>query len=385
VSAIVISKNIRALLQVTQWARNGDIVVSQLQNQLAEMAGQWAYVRPKFIFHRAAPISGAAGGANIPTSTSGTRPRWRFAWRSGPYARYVYIQMEMAPQNSGSPTDPYGLFEVLDGAGGVAGTAQAHWGNSDGSYTDIPINFGGVTQVAIDGDGLLLEVEPDTDYWGRISDVNYGRVVSAAAWEFSLAPDTDSGYPSNTIRSGTPIVDLHRSAVIEMGRTLWRKGGQQLINWCSDTDATAPTTSGAQAGYENVISGSGTVSAASPGWTLDMRKRTTLSRAALGVPVVMKVTAVSTAANTATVRLVDSNGDTVLEQACDQAGQFNYTTTGYLPAAVDKYDIHWGGTSDDFTPYSVNVYEYDAAGETVTGAAAISRTLFSVAGTGTVA
>lgn len=386
-SAITISKHAKTLVQCNQWARNGKPVVAELQSRIAEIVGQWAYVRPKFIFHRAAPITGAAGGANIPTSTSGTRERWRFAWRSGPYARYIYVQMELAPQNAGDPTDPYGLLEVKDGTGTVIGIAEAHWGNSDGSYADTPNNFGGATTLIVDPsnpDATPVEIEPDTDYWGVISDVDYARVVSAMVWEFSLSPDTDNGYPSNTIGVSAPIVDIHRETPVSMARTLWKKGGQHLINWSSDTDATAPGTSGAQAGYENIISGASGVSGATPGWTLDMRKRTTLSRAALGVPVVMKVTANSTAANTGTVRLVDSNGDTVLEVDCDQAGEFNYAAVGHLPATVDKYDLQWGGTSDAMYVYSVNVYEYDVAGETISGAAAISHTFFSVAGTGTV-
>jgi hypothetical protein len=387
-SGVTVTKQAHPLIQVNQWVRNGKIVAAELQSRIAETIGHAAYSRPKLVFHRAAPISGAAGGANIPSSTSGTRTRWRFAWRSGPYARYVYVQMEMAPQNSGAAGDPYGLLEVSDGTGTVIGKSEAHWGNSDGTYTDVPRNFGGSIRQLVDPttqDLTVVEIEPDTDYWGVFYDVNYGRIVAAQVWEFSLGADTDNGYPVNAHAVGSPVLVSHRETPAQMARTLWKKGGAHLINWCADTDATAPTTSSAQAGYENVISGSSSVSAASPGWTLDMRKRTTLSRAALGVPVVMKVTATSTAGNTATVRLVDSSGTTVLEQACDQAGEFNYVTAGYIPATLAKYDLHWGGTSDAFTLYSVNVYEYDAAGETITGEATVSFGALSVIATGTVA
>jgi hypothetical protein len=386
-TAISISKHATARAQPSQYARNGKPVVADFQNRIAEMVGQAANVRPKFVFHRCAPITGATGGANIPDSAAGTRNRWRFAWRTGPYARYVYVQMELAPQDDGTPGDPYGILQVRNGAGTVIAKAEVHWGNSDGSFPDVPANFGGATSILIDPttqDTTLVEVDPDTDYWGLFADVDYARIVSVAVWEFPLPADTDNGYPSINAGTGAPVFDEDREAPTVMARALWKKGGQQLINWCSDTDAAAPTTAGAQAGFENIVSGSASVTAATPGWTLDMRKRTTLSRAALGVPVVMKVTAISTAGNTARVRLVDSTGATVLEQTCDQAGQFNYATAGYLPAGVDKYDLHWGGTDDAFTVYSVNVYEYDALGETISGEAAISLSLFSVVATGTV-
>ncbi len=389
-TALTISKNIQPVLQTRQFARNGKPVVVEYQNALASALDHFALVRPRFIFHRVSPFTGAAGGANIPASNSTTaaRPRWRFAWRSGPFARFLVVQMELAPQNYGDAGDPYGLLQVRNSAGTIIGDAEIHWGNSDGSFTDVPSNFGGGAQVLTDPntqDTTVVEIEPDTDYWGLISDVGYGRVISAEVSEASLSPDTDNGYAWNYNATGTPIYYQQREDIALMGRTCWRKGGRQLINYTSDTDATVTGSSGAEATFKNVISGATSVTAATPGWKLDMTYRTTLGRAALGVPVVMKVTALSTAGNTARIRLVDSAGATMLEQTCDQAGEFNYTTTGYIPADEDKYDIHWGGSSDAFYVRAVSIYEYDAAGETVSGAAAISRTFFSVAATGTVA
>lgn len=127
--------------------------------------------------------------------------------------------------------------------------------------------------------------------------------------------------------------------------------------------------------YTNLVDGTSTTpSASTPGYTLDMRHRTTMSRAALGVPVVMKVTATATAGDTGSVKLLDSNGADVLVCLCNEGGTANYAVSGYLPATVAKYDLVAGGNlSGSLTILSVNVFEYDAAAETIGGT--LSKTL----------
>lgn len=243
-TAILITKHARPRIQIAQWIRNGKPVVAELQNRIAEQTALAANVRPKFLFHRAAAIASTGGVSLIPASEAGTRVRWRFAWRSGPYARRIRLQFEMAPQNAGAAgSNPYGLFEMLDGAGTVVGQSKVYFGASDGTLEDVPSSFGSIQATALEPDNednVLLTITPDTDYWGRFSDVNYARIVSVAVWEHSLEPNTDAGYPANTAGTGAPIFDEDRSDPVVMARTLWKKGGQQLINWCSETDATAP-------------------------------------------------------------------------------------------------------------------------------------------------
>jgi hypothetical protein len=128
-----------------------------------------------------------------------------------------------------------------------------------------------------------------------------------------------------------------------------------------------------------------TVTTATPGRTIDLRYRSTIGRAALGVPVVMKVVATSTAGDTGAINLIDSTGAHMLSCICNLGGTNNYAVSGYLPATLAKYDLEYGGnTLGSLTPLSVNVYEYDAMGITISGALASTIAAVTLGGEGTV-
>lgn len=111
--------------------------------------------------------------------------------------------------------------------------------------------------------------------------------------------------------------------------------------------------------YKNVLDDSTTPSASTAGVYIDGRNRTTLSRAALGVPVRLCVYAISTVADdTGTVRLVDSAGSTMLEAAVTSDSWTWHVVDGYVPAALDKYDLHAGGHESGMSVRDWNVFEY---------------------------
>jgi hypothetical protein len=94
-----------------------------------------------------------------------------------------------------------------------------------------------------------------------------------------------------------------------------------------------------------------TVSANTPGKTLDLRNRTTLSRS--GVPVRLKVFATSSVAgDTGVFKIVDENGADMVVVAITGGGSSNldthgawYVADGELPATLAKYDPHYGGNT----------------------------------------
>jgi len=108
--------------------------------------------------------------------------------------------------------------------------------------------------------------------------------------------------------------------------------------------------------FKNLIDDtSTTVSASTPGAELDLRQHTTLSRAALGVPVRLWVFAESTVANdTGAVIIVDDAGATKLAVPITGTTAKWYAVDGWLPATDAKYDAHYGGN----TLGTLKVYQF---------------------------
>lgn len=134
--------------------------------------------------------------------------------------------------------------------------------------------------------------------------------------------------------------------------------------------------------FRNVVDDSSeTVSAATPGWTVDLRNHTTHRLRSQGVPVRFKVCVNSTVGNdTGAIKLVDEAGATVLTclvnnpaATTSQIGDW-YWADGYVPATLAKYDVHYGGnTLGTLTPFSASLYEIDWTTDPVTGS--LSSTL----------
>jgi hypothetical protein len=137
--------------------------------------------------------------------------------------------------------------------------------------------------------------------------------------------------------------------------------------------------------YRNLIdNASTTVTANTIGAQLDMQYRTTLGRAALGVPVRLRVWAVNTNAGEAqSVRLLNSAGSTLIEVSITDTGSARwYVQDGYIPATDAKYDLHFGGATVMPTVYSISLEEFcdDQPNE---GALAESIGSFTATATGT--
>lgn len=260
-TAISISTNLQAALEVAQSIRNGKAPTSDIQNQLSTMAGYAAYVDSKLIYRSVGQL--CSGGSSLVLDSLATRPRWRFAFHTGPYAWYLMTRFEIAPQNNGTPTDPYCELRIYNTSGTQVGVATMHGGSSAGSYTDVPINMtGGVALVLNPSDLLsIAALTPDTEYTGVFWDVGYARLQSAACWEVSLNPDTDNGYAANNLGTGGPIYSSHRNDVAAMARLLHKRSGTPVFHWCSNVDSAAPSqASGASTASAAMTLGALTVS-----------------------------------------------------------------------------------------------------------------------------
>lgn len=266
-TAIIISRDVTLPIEVAQYVRNGKPPTADLQNQLATAAGYAAYVTSKPIFHSAGQLVGTAGASLIPSSLA-TRYRWRFAFHTGPYAWYLMARFEIAPQDNGTPTDPYCKLEIYNTSNTLVGTCNVHGGSSGGTYADVPINMTGGVALVLNPSDLtaIADLDPDTEYTGVFADVGYARLQSASVWEVSLNPDTDNGYAPNNLGAGGPIYSSHRNDVAAMARLLHKRSGTPVFHWCSNVDSAAPSqTSGTSTGTAAIeldaltISATGTV------------------------------------------------------------------------------------------------------------------------------
>ncbi len=243
-TAISVNKNAQAPIQIAQWARNGMYPSAEIQNLIASLVGHAALVRSRLIFRSPGGIIGTAGAALIPSSVADTRYRWRLPYRSGPYARWLFAQFQMAPQNDGDAADPVGFVEVATDTAyaSVVAVARANFGSSDGiGFGDVPTSFGGALTAACDATtNEQYTLTPITQYYLRFGETDYARIQSVALWEYSLAPDTDNGYPAPSATANGPIYDADREACAVMARALWENGAAPLFYWASETDADAP-------------------------------------------------------------------------------------------------------------------------------------------------
>lgn len=144
--------------------------------------------------------------------------------------------------------------------------------------------------------------------------------------------------------------------------------------------------------FKNLIDNtSTTVTANTPGMTVDLSEHTTHRLRATGVPVRLKVCVSSTAGNdTGAVKLLDSTGTAVItclvnnpSATTDPVGDW-YWADGYVPASLAKYDVHYGGnTSGTLTVFSASLYQIDWTTDPVTGSASLTLGALATSATAT--
>ena len=245
-TAITISRNLQSALEVAQYIRNGKAPTTDIQNRLSSLVGYAAYVESKCIFAHSGGLVGT-GGTSLVLDSLATRPRWRFPIHFGPFGWYLYARFEIAPQNNGTPSDPYCELRIYNTSNVQVGVATLHGGSSNGTLADVPSNMGGGVGLVLNPSDLaeLADLDPDTEYTGVFWDIGHARLRSASCWEISLEPNTDNGYTPNNYATGAPIYSSHRNDVAAMARLLHKRSGTPIFHWCSNVDSAAPVQGGA--------------------------------------------------------------------------------------------------------------------------------------------
>jgi hypothetical protein len=336
-----------------RWVRNDKHPDAAFQNDLAEQTNHLMAWHTKEVFSYDCPI------ASIPAAGAG-RDRWRFAWHSGPYARYLWMRVVMAPGGEGG-APPGVSLTVTNGAGSTIGTAE-HYSGMSVSATDTPAYFS-IGHSPLQSSGAIVAITADTDYFGLVSDVATGRVQSISVYEVSLEPTAANGYIPAVSGLG-PIYDADRSAVATALRNMWKRGAAHLFNWSVDPQSAPRTTTSATEAnlVDTALTGANAYGAAAPQWVLDVSNRTRV--AGTGVPIVVKVYA-SRGTSDGTVYLVADSSDVIATVTITGAAAWYSATATIDPtlfgdpanASVHLTFKSAGGTC---SVYAVSVYQYQA-------------------------
>lgn len=334
-------------IEPRRYVRNGRIPDARFAANLAEDANALSKFRLKELARFATPLD------SIPESSSGTRVRFRFAAHLSPHATAIRTVMLLANASTGPTTTHAAEVEITDGSANVLGVASAAFGGTGGG--NLPSTMAQASPFVMSSPGAIAQLTGDQPIFGEVRELDGVRIVAISIFEVAYqTPDpVDAGFAL-----GSPILDSDRQAITETLRNAWKQQAAPLITWSVNEDADARVTTSTTA--TNIVDGtSTTVSAATPGWTLDLSNASTLRRSP-NVPCVIKCYA-SAAVDAGAVLLVDSTGATVATVSIPVGAAAWQSATFNLPASSGKYDLmHKAGTAATTTLYAVSVYPWEA-------------------------
>jgi hypothetical protein len=358
VSVVIIPRAARPVIPTHKYARNGKPVLSDLQQLLAERIGQAATWRQPEVFGAGSVMNtdDADTDSQLPASTSGTRTRWRFAFRAHPYALQLWVRFYVAPPTPVAAV-PYVTVKIYSDTllTALVGEARTY---SYATGSDVPSAYVSGEKILEDwtvSPRTPITLTPGAEYFGVVEDHDYARCIAVSVRTAPLASTTENGWPATTVAGGGPVLDADRNAVAVMARAIWQGHAAKLVDWAAGVDAEARTLAGGGA-YTNIIDGTTSASDDTAGFSLALSRRSTIGRTK-GVPVRLRVFAAGTVADTGEVRVVEASGTVMFTVACDGGTARWYHVDSWLPAADAKYDLQVGGNGSSLTVYAATIYE----------------------------
>lgn len=312
-----------APIHVARYARNGLLPHAVFETELGNSLAFAARIRVKSLLSWFVPF------ADIPSDSGSTRTRWRAAAHTSPMCRRLRAVVYLAQQDSADATEAgCAVYATNADASTTYGSGTYQFGTSSTGTTnaDVPSEFS-IGEI-------VISAPADTDIFLRVDDTGKGRLISCTIYEEGLPIWTGNGYPQSQVAVTSPILDDRRAAMLQLATNLWKRGAAHLWNWSRDLQSSPLTV---VATTLNVIDGtSSTVSAATPGATIDLRYCRT--RSVSTVPCVFAAWA-SMSAGSGEILLKDSGGNTLATLTINSSTAAWYTTTVDLPAALAKYDV----------------------------------------------
>lgn len=326
-------------------ARNGMYPATSFYGRLQQAVNHLTGYRHKTVFQRQWRLGNKTYVGAASTNLA------RFRWRSSHGAEHVRIVMLqcVSGASSGDPRTEIEFINVTDAVTTTAGPWQ------------------GFIDTVSSGD------EPST--WRMVSDthaITPGKVYTATIKTYDscrpmaiLVMEIGGGtiseavdyYSATNIVADAPIFDSTREVMLGGLGAMYRQNGGLVVNWANGNGAAETRTS---ATHANIVDGAstGTPTAATPGYSCDLRYRNSSSRTS--VPVELAVYG-SIPAGSGTVKVIDTGGTTHLTATVNSAVAGWFTATGTITASDLKFDLQFAGDGvNTLSVYAVSLVEYES-------------------------
>jgi hypothetical protein len=333
------------LIHPNRDARNGMYPATSFYGRLQQAHNHLVGYRHKTVFQRQWRLGNKAYSGAASTNLA------RFAFRTGYGAAYLRIVMLQCVANT-STGDPRTEIEFVNVADAVTTTAGPWQGFIDTASTgDEPSTWRIVTDT--------IAVTPAKLYTATIKTYDSCRPMSILVMEIGSGTITEAVdfYSAANMVSDAPIFDATRETILGGLGSMYRQNGALQINWGNGNGAALTRSSATPVNVVN-NSSTGTPTAATPGYSCDLRYRNSSSRT--GVPVVLSAYA-SIPAGSGTVRVIDTAGTTHLTLTINSAAPQWFTTTGTITASDLKFDFQAAGDgANTLSLVAVSLYEYES-------------------------
>lgn len=285
-------------------------------------------------------------------NVGGTVSHSRCRFHSGYGTNKLIAEARLGRDTGHGAVDPYVSIDVTI-AGGATSTMlpDMHFGASATTSADNPDDVCAMRST--------LAISANTTYEILVKQVDFCRILSLVIYEAGdgvINAATDY-YNEQVPQSGARIFDSDRERLLVGLGALWRRNGGLQINWGRE-GGVSYTRSSATA--INLIDNTttGTPTANTPGWLLDLAYRTTYARTV--VPCVLAAYA-SIPSGSGTVRVTDTSGTSPISVTINSATPQWFTASGELiAAAAKKYDPQWLSDGVNLiTITALSLYEYE--------------------------
>lgn len=327
-------------IQLDRFFRNGRHPDANAANLVAEAANAAVVYRSRQVFVGATRMDSAG---SISSTGAGDTVRWRWCFKSSPYCHALGGVIILGAPTSGYDQNTRARIDIYSDATEstlVTSKEIVYGASPTGPFSAVGFNYLKVGYP-------YIEINPDTEYFCRLVDVDYGRTISASVFEFASLTENGSGYMSMANSVMTPVVDATRENAAVVSNNLWQKMGANVLAWSVSNHGVGSTPLAITSATPSNILDTAvtTVSASSPGWTVDLTNCDRISQAS-GVPCVVRICGAwdqgaSINATGGTVLIKNAAGATLasVTNAWSSVSQSWVSTTVNIPATENKIDI----------------------------------------------